>query len=1121
MVFSRNKKDIWQAFVHRGRILTLVLLFTTAAIGAANVASAQETGKRISIRLENVSVLDALREINRLSGNVVVFRSEEVEKESKRVSLDMQDAPVADVVKAALKGTSLNLIERDGRIVVVPQQLESIVKGSVHDENNQPLPGVTVVLKGTTLGTATNVEGKYNLTLPGNIPNPILVFSFVGMKTKEITCQGKTTLNVKLEEEVKSIDEVVVTGYFNKAKSSYTGEAKTYSSEELKRVNPVNLLSALSVLDPSFKMVENNVAGSNPNVIPDFQIRGMSSLPDNTSLQSSFAGNPNMPTFIMDGFEVEVEKVFDLDPERIESMTILKDAAATAIYGSRASNGVVVIITKTPAPGKLRLQYNLDLSFNIPDLTDYDLLKGSEKLDLEKNAGYFEPFGSAEQTEQRKEDYNFRLGLVQRGFDTYWLNKPLRMALGHKHSISIEGGEDVMRYSLDLTYDRGPGVMKESGRERMGMGVMLLYRFKKLTFRNNMTYDRVKSWNSPYGSFSEYARTNPYYAYTDKNGKYLKYLERASVMTGRDDVTNPLYNTQLNTIDEGAYSQFIDNFSLDWYINDAFRLKGTFAIRHQKNESTLFKPADHTDFAGYSDEEYYRKGYYESAEGKEFSYDANLVITYFKQLGNHTFNGNAAWNIQEVQGDEYRVRTEGFQDDRLDYISFATQYAENSLPSGSDQVSRLMGFLANVSYSYRECYLLDLSTRFDGSSKFGANKRWSPFWSVGLGWNLHKEAFVEKLVNINELKLRASYGVTGSQSFSPYQSLIMYEYQTHNRYRNYIGALMMGLGNPNLKWQQSYQFNVGADMAFWNNRIQLSASYYRYLSKGTLTDVTLPPSLGYTTYRENLGEVENKGYDLDMRITLWKQRNSWVNLILSGVYNKNTLKKISNSLKAWNEEQDRSTEEDWNSQEVTTPKVRYIEGESINTIWGLPSLGINPANGKEIFVALDGSKIDEYQVSEIQPIGCTDPKLEGNLGLDAGWKGLQLSVYFRYRIGGELYNETLVNRIENADKRYNTDRRVLEARWTNPGDITFFKDVKDETYTRPTSRFVVDYNYLQLTSLNLSYDFPDKLVKRIGMENLRLSFSMNDVFQASSVKQERGLDYPFARAFRTSLRVIF
>lgn len=219
MVFSRNKKDIWQAFVHRGRILTLVLLFTTAAVGAANVASAQETGKRISIRLENVSVLDALREINRLSGNVVVFRSEEVEKESKRVSLDMKDAPVADVVKAALKGTSLNLIERDGRIVVVPQQLESIVKGSVHDENNQPLPGVTVVLKGTTLGTATNVEGKYNLTLPGNIPNPILVFSFVGMKTKEITCQGKTTLNVKLEEEVKSIDEVVVTGYFNKAKS--------------------------------------------------------------------------------------------------------------------------------------------------------------------------------------------------------------------------------------------------------------------------------------------------------------------------------------------------------------------------------------------------------------------------------------------------------------------------------------------------------------------------------------------------------------------------------------------------------------------------------------------------------------------------------------------------------------------------------------------------------------------------------------------------------------------------------------------------------------------------------------------------------------------------------------
>ena len=329
-------------------------------------------------------------------------------------------------------------------------------------------------------------------------------------------------------------------------------------------------------------MIENNLDGSNPNVIPDFQIRGTASMPSTNELTSSFVGSPNMPTFIMDGFEVTAEKVFDLDPMRIESMTILKDAAATAIYGSRASNGVVVINTKQPEAGKLRLLYNLDVSFNIPDLTDYDLLNATEKLQLEKAAGYFDPFGTIDQTEARERDYNYRLGLVQQGYNTYWLDKPLEVAIGHKHTLSVEGGEKAMRYSLDLTYENVPGVMKESGRQRMGMGTMLLYRFKNLTFRNNMTYDNVKSTNSPYGSFREYATLNPYYPYQDENGNYLKELETNSDILGRKSVINPLYNTTLNVIDETSYSEFANNFGIDWYINANLRLKGNFAIRHKK-----------------------------------------------------------------------------------------------------------------------------------------------------------------------------------------------------------------------------------------------------------------------------------------------------------------------------------------------------------------------------------------------------------------------------------------------------------------------------------------------------------------------------------------------------------
>ena len=754
-------------------LLLLILLPGMAITHAQN---------KISIEMQNVSLQDVFTAIQQQSHLRFLYSNEDVDH-IKIELLKSEQEEIGTILDQVLENTGLTwqmqdhiIFVKKAKITVPP--VESVkITGKVTDKTGNPLPGVTVAIKGTSLGGATDVDGNYSIEIPSG-KEIVLVFSFVGMKTREILYQGKENINVVLEEEVKGMDEVVVTGYFNKNKSSFTGTAKSYTAEELKQVNPVNLLSALSILDPSFKMVENNLDGSNPNVIPDFQIRGTASMPSTNELTSSFVGSPNMPTFIMDGFEVTAEKVFDLDPMRIESMTILKDAAATAIYGSRASNGVVVINTKQPEAGKLRLLYNLDVSFNIPDLTDYDLLNATEKLQLEKAAGYFDPFGTIDQTEARERDYNYRLGLVQQGYNTYWLDKPLEVAIGHKHTLSVEGGEKAMRYSLDLTYENVPGVMKESGRQRMGMGTMLLYRFKNLTFRNNMTYDNVKSTNSPYGSFREYATLNPYYPYQDENGNYLKELEANSGILGRKSVINPLYNTTLNVIDETSYSEFANNFGIDWYINADLRLKGNFAIRHKKNDGTVFKPADHTDFVNYSDDNYYRRGYYQATSGKEFFYDGNVVLSYFKQIQDHTLNANIAWNIQGNEGEVYTVRAEGFPDEKLDFITFAAQNAKEYLPTGEDYISRLMGFVGNAGYTYRDCYLLDASIRFDGSSKFGSDGRWATFWSVGLGWNIHKEKFAENWTWANMLKIRASYGMTGSQAFEPYQSIIMYEYYT-------------------------------------------------------------------------------------------------------------------------------------------------------------------------------------------------------------------------------------------------------------------------------------------------------------------------------------------------------
>ena len=925
----RREKIRKLVLMHFLTFLLLLILLPGMAITQAQ--------NKISIEMRNASLQDVFTALQQQSHLRFLYSNEDVDN-IKVEQLKSEQEKIGTILDQVLKNTGLTwkiqdhiIFIKKAKITVPP--VESVkITGKVTDQTGNPLPGVTVAIKGTSLGGATDVDGNYSIEIPSG-KEIVLVFSFVGMKTREILYQGKENINVVLEEEIKGMDEVVVTGYFNKNKSSFTGTAKSYTAEELKQVNPVNLLSALSILDPSFKMVENNLDGSNPNVIPDFQIRGTASMPSTNELTSSFVGSPNMPTFIMDGFEVTAEKVFDLDPMRIESMTILKDAAATAIYGSRASNGVVVINTKQPEAGKLRLLYNLDVSFNIPDLTDYDLLNATEKLQLEKAAGYFDPFGTIDQTEARERDYNYRLGLVQQGYNTYWLDKPLEVAIGHKHTLSVEGGEKAMRYSLDLTYENVPGVMKESGRQRMGMGTMLLYRFKNLTFRNNMTYDNVKSTNSPYGSFREYATLNPYYPYQDENGNYLKELEANSGILGRKSVINPLYNTTLNVIDETSYSEFANNFGIDWYINADLRLKGNFAIRHKKNDGTVFKPADHTDFVNYSDDNYYRRGYYQATSGKEFFYDGNVVLSYFKQIQDHTLNANIAWNIQGNEGEVYTVRAEGFPDEKLDFITFAAQNAKEYLPTGEDYISRLMGFVGNAGYTYRDCYLLDASIRFDGSSKFGSDGRWATFWSVGLGWNIHKEKFAENWTWANMLKIRASYGMTGSQAFEPYQSIIMYEYYTQNRYRYNIGAMMMGLGNPDLKWQQTNQLNIGTDISVLGDRLALSANYYQNRSKDLLTDVTLPPSLGYGTYRENLGEIENKGYELEVRLGILKKKDLWLNLTASGIHNTNILKKISNSLEAWNQAQDKSDEN------LNVPKVRYIEGESINSsgvclLWG-------------------------------------------------------------------------------------------------------------------------------------------------------------------------------------------
>ena len=1107
------------------KLACLVVLLTCSGL-SAKVWSQQE---RINLKFEQVSFVQLFDLIQQKTNLKFVFNHEDVQ-EFKTNKQDFTSKTVKEILDVVFKGKPLTYEVLADHIVIsrVMEEKKKTIKGSVVDDTGVPLPGVTIRLKNTQLGVSTDVDGCFTILVPEK-DNAILVFSFVGMITKEVKWNGEENLKVILKQDLKEMEEVVVTGYFNKSKESFTGAARTITAEELQMGGNQNILTALQNVDPSFMKIENNLAGSNPNVVPEFQIRGAGSI---SGIESEYEGNPNSPVFIVDGFETTAEKVYDMDPYRVASITLLKDAAATAIYGSRASNGVGVITTNAPANGKMQVSYNVDASFYIADLSDYNVCNAVEKLEIEKAAGMYTSTAVNQQITLNKW-YSEKLANIKKGYDTYWLDKPLdAVAVAHKHSLRLDGGNENIRYGIELGYSNTPGVMKESGRRRLALGMELQYIYKDLTFRNNLTYSNVKATNSPYGSFSVYAGLNPYVRYKDDDGNYIYKVDKYIPIGGGGlgvEYFNPLYNTTLNTRDEEKYNDVTNNFGVDWTIMDGLRLKGSFSFTHQNTYKDNFKPAKHTDFATYDDDNFDRRGAYVGARGEKYSYDASLIMTYFYQMEKHVLNANLGWNLQESVTREFTVKTEGFPNENLDYISFATQYEKAGSPSGDEYTSRLVGFLGNVNYSYDERYLLDLSFREDASSRFGSDKRWAPFWSVGLGWNLQNESFLKDVTFINRLKIRGSYGLTGSQNYNPYQAMTTYKYLTGERYHHTVGAEVMALGNEKLGWQRTLQQNYGLDIDLWDERINFTGNYYVKLSKDVLTAVTLPPSLGFGSYMDNLGEVKNYGYELSLRVALLKNpsKQLYWSVNATALHNKNKLMKISNALRAYNDDQDEDTMSGSKKKESNRPKVRYIEGKSMNSIWVNQSLGVDPATGYELFQAVNGDIVTTWSTDNYVIGGCTDSDLEGTFGTNLVWKGFQLNAIFRYNYGGQVYNQTLVDKVQDADLRKNVDRRVFEDRWQKPGDKVMFTRLiggataNATSVTKPTSRFVEDNNWLELSTLNVSYEFNMNWMKKVGLKRLKALFYMNDVFRVSTVKQERGIAYPFARNFSIGLQARF
>ena len=991
--------------------------------------------------------------------------------------------------------------------------------------SKEPMVGVTIRLDGHSTGVITDINGCYVLTLPEK--GGLVIYSYIGFETRKIKVTSRQKVDVQMVEATESIQEVIVTGYNSIQKESFTGNTTKIEKEDLLKVNPNNLISAIQTFDPSFRIQENLAAGSDPNSLPQFVLRGQTGIGETTLGQTStssisrevLSGNSNLPIFILDGFEVDVEKIYDLDMNSIHSINILKDAAATAMYGSRAANGVIVIERRAPEAGKFRVQYSGVLSAELPDLSSYNLMNAREKLETERLAGLYD--SNTPEIDPYTNGYYQRLNNVLTGVDTYWLSQGLRTALNHKHSVFIDGGENDVRWGVELGFRGTEGVMKHSSRKNANAAFYVDYRIGGLQIKNKVTYTYNKSTDVPFNSFSDYSHLLPYMRLYDENGDYVRRLEKFDGASGTQ--VNPLYEINFyNSFDHSGYDEVTDDLSLNWRITDGLRLRGQFSVLMRNSTGDLYKdPAS----ASYSASTGNINGEKTESTQKRTVIDGSLSLMYNNTFKGHNLNICLSSNMRQTQSTASETRYRGFPGGDLVSSNYAAEVYGK--PSSSDNTTRLVGALLTSNYTYNNIYLADLTGRIDGSSEFGSDKRWSMFWSTGAGINIHNYDFMKSNELFSMLKFRASYGLTGKTNFSLYSAKDMYQLQTDSWYPTGYGVFLYQMGNPNLKWERKYTLDYGVEIGLWHDKIYLKASAYDERTIDLITDYTIPSSTGFTSYKENMGKVKNTGVELELRARLYSDRNWLFQLYGSFARNKNTIIEISQAMRDYNKRVEELfsgyNPESSSDSKYAKTYLKYYEGASLTSIYGMKSLGISPTNGKEIYLRRNGDVTDVWSADEWTIIGDTAPKGQGSFGYTLSYKQLSMFASFLYTFGGDAYNNTLVSYVENADiKNDNVDKRVLLDRWQKPGDITTMKDIRDRNVTTgASSRFVQKNNTLQWSSLTMSYNFRPEQLKKLHLSGLRLSFTMNDLFYWSTIRQERGLDYPYSRSFNLTTNIIF
>ena len=948
---------------------------------------------------------------------------------------------------------------------------EKAVSGTVTDQNNMPLPGVSVVVKGTSSGTQTDFDGNYTITAE---EGQTLRFSYIGQSTVEKQVGADSAMNVQMEDDAQALEEVVVTGYGSRSRELSTSAVSTVSAEKIEAFVPSTSID--NILQGQAAGVQVTAANGRPGNTAFVNIRGIGSINAQTT-----------PLYVIDGVPIPIDTerdfnpISNINPSDIESFSILKDAATVSKYGSRGANGVVLITTKQGKSGEAQIKFNSSYGFGerIPDR--FELMDAAQKLELERQYADL-GVGAATNLPGATSSPEELASLI--ALDTDWRDALLKNSIVQSNNLSISGGDDKLSYFLSLGYDKNTGIIEN------------LDGFERVSARLNTTY-QAKEWLSIGANFSV-ARSstdlprdrnnvqNPFRAMYSYNPYDPLFLRDDNGAIALDDQGNQIFNPTRTGFPIALAIQtepaddrdllLIGNLSANMTLTD--KISNRFSIglvSNRSNQTTrsisggvLQGFVGDANFPGTQTDNF----------DLDFEYNVNNLLTY-----SDTFN--SLHNVQASFLLEYNenIRTDlfatsrGFPTPDIPYQDVAAEPTS----AGSAEARRIL-FSQGVflDYDYDGKYILSGSLRRDGSSKFGPNNKYGYFYSASAGWNIANEDFMENSI-FNTLKLRASYGTSGNQNIDDFEFLNLLDFGS--TYNGQTTALPIGVGNAEIQWEAQATFDIGLEFGLFNNRLNGVVDYFEKSSDKLLLDRPISFAIGDedNSIVSNIGEVKNSGIELSLNGDVVRTPNfTWS---LGG-----NITFIDNEVVGLVDDADIIT--------GTFDNNILRVGEEINSYFIVEYAGVDPATGEPLYVDLDGNTTNEYSDSfqQLQEGKSPIADFEGGFYTSFKYKGFGLRGDFVYKAGNYIINLQRADGIAISD--INSNQRVEAFNyWRAPGDTDvlpspLFQSTADQTSTR----FLEKGDYIRLRTLTLDYTMPRELLRNIPINTIRLSLSGQNLF---------------------------